>query len=237
MTQPTIKVGRSIMAIEALQGWTKEQKSVVIAAYLGWMLDAFDFFLMVFVIRDIAMEFGTDIPSVAFALVLTLAMRPIGAFIFGRAADRYGRRPTLMVDVLAYSLLAFVSGFASSLTALVALRALFGVAMGGEWGIGASLTMETIPAQSRGFVSGILQCGYPTGYLVASLAYVLLYTHISWRGMIMLGALPALLVLYIRRNVPESPIWTPEVKAASGTLTVAKNHWRLAIYMILLMTA
>ena len=217
--------------------WTREQKSVVIAAYLGWSLDAFDFFLLVFVLRDIAMEFSTDIASVSIAVMLTLIFRPVGAFIFGRAADRYGRRPTLIIDVLAYSFLAFISGFAPSLTALIALRALFGVAMGGEWGIGASLTMETIPAQSRGFVSGILQCGYPTGFLAASLAYALLYTHISWRGMIMLGALPALLVLYIRRNVPESPIWTPEMKAASGTLTVAKNHWRLAIYMILLMTA
>ena len=122
------------MAMEAVSGWTREQKSVVVAAFLGWMLDAFDFFLMVFVIRDIAMEFGTDIPSVAFALVLTLAMRPIGAFIFGRAADRFGRRPTLMVDILCYSLLAFACGFANSLVVLLILRALFGVAMGGEWG-------------------------------------------------------------------------------------------------------
>ncbi len=217
--------------------WTREQKSVVVAAYLGWTLDAFDFFLLVFVLRDIAMEFSTNIAAVSMAVTLTLIFRPVGAFIFGRAADRYGRRPTLIIDVLAYSLLAFASGFAPSLGALIVLRALFGVAMGGEWGIGASLTMETIPPQSRGFVSGILQCGYPTGFLVASLAYALLYTHISWRGMIMLGALPALLVLYIRRNVPESPVWNPELKAASGTMTVAKNHWRLAGYMILLMTA
>jgi len=162
------------MAIEALSGWTREQKSVVAAAYLGWMLDAFDFFLMVFVIRDIATEFHTEIPSVAFALVLTLAMRPIGAFIFGRAADRYGRRPTLMADILCYSVLAFASGFASSLTVLLILRALFGIAMGGEWGVGASLTMETIPPKARGLVSGILQSGYPSGYLVASVVYYFL---------------------------------------------------------------
>ena len=136
--------------------WTREQRSVVIAAYLGWSPDAFDFFLLVFVLRDIAMEFSTNIASVSIAVTLTLILRPVGAFIFGRAADRYGRRPTLMVDVLAYSVLAFVSGFAPSLTALIALRALFGVAMGGEWGIGASLTMETVPARSRGFVSGLL---------------------------------------------------------------------------------
>src|SRR5258708_23241435 len=169
------------MAIEALSGWTREQKSVVAAAYLGWMLDAFDFFLMVFVIRDIATEFHTEIPSVAFALVLTLAMRPIGAFIFGRAADRYGRRPTLMADILCYSVLAFASGFASSLTVLLILRALFGIAMGGEWGVGSSLTMESIPPSARGIVSGILQAGYPAGYFLASITYALLFDHIGWR--------------------------------------------------------
>src|SRR5258707_14855033 len=139
-----------MMAFEALSGWTREQRSVVVAAYMGWMLDAFDFFLMVFVFRDIAAEFNTDIPAVALAVVLTLALRPIGAFIFGRAADRYGRRPTLMVNILLYSILEFASGFAPSLTVLLILRALYGVAMGGEWGVGASLTMESIPRHARG---------------------------------------------------------------------------------------
>jgi SHS family lactate transporter-like MFS transporter len=157
--------------MEALSGWTKEQRNVVVAAYLGWMLDAFDFFLMVFVFRDIAAEFNTEVSSVAVAVVLTLAMRPIGAFIFGRAADRYGRRPTLAVVILCYSSLAFASGFAQSLIQLLVLRALFGIAMGGEWGVGASLAMESIPSKARGLVSGILQSGYPSGYLVASVVY------------------------------------------------------------------
>ncbi len=225
------------MAIEALQGWTKEQKSVVVAAYLGWMLDAFDFFLMVFVIRDIAMEFGTDIPSVAFALVLTLAMRPIGAFIFGRAADRFGRRPTLMVDILCYSLLAFACGFANSLVVLLVLRALFGIAMGGEWGVGASITMETIPPKARGFVSGILQSGYPSGYLVASIVYYFLYPVIGWRGMFMIGIAPALLTFFILKNVKESPSWRPKKAAAgeaSGTLI---SYAKLALYAALLWVA
>src|ERR1700689_3500156 len=159
------------MAIAALSGWTSEQKHVVAAAFLGWSLDAFDFFLLVFVLRDIAADFKTDIPVVAWAITLTLAMRPIGAYLFGRAADRWGRRPTLMVDVLLFSVFEFASGFAPSLTVLLVLRAIFGVAMGGEWGVGASLTMESIPPHARGFVSGLLQSGYPAGYFLASIVY------------------------------------------------------------------
>src|SRR6185503_13410170 len=222
------------MAMEALSGWTKEQRSVVVAAFMGWMLDAFDFFLMVFVFRDIAMEFGTDIPAVAFAVVLTLALRPIGAFIFGRAADRYGRRPTLMVDILCYSVLAFASGFATSLTMLLVLRALFGIAMGGEWGVGASITMETIPPKARGFVSGILQAGYPSGYLVASVVYYFLYPLIGWRGMFMIGIAPALLTFYILKNVKESPSWKPKVHAAGEALAGLTAYGRLIAYAALL---
>jgi SHS family lactate transporter-like MFS transporter len=156
--------------IPALSGWTSAQRHVVAASFLGWTLDAFDFFLLVFVLKDIAAEFNTDISDVTFAILLTLAMRPIGAFLFGRAADRFGRRPTLMVNILLYSFLEFASGFAPSLTALLILRALYGVAMGGEWGVGASLTMESVPPHSRGFVSGLLQSGYPTGYFLASIS-------------------------------------------------------------------
>src|ERR1700735_3714039 len=208
------------MAIAALSGWTSEQKHVVAASFLGWSLDAFDFFLLVFVLKDIAAEFHTDISDVTIAILLTLAMRPIGAFIFGRAADRWGRRPTLMVDILLYSVLEFASGFAPSLTVLIILRALYGVAMGGEWGVGASLTMETIPPHARGFVSGVL------------------FPYSVWRGMFMVGVIPALLVLYIRRNVPESPSWSREAAVERGsTLEVLKSHWRLGIYAVVLMTA
>src|SRR6202048_2841133 len=199
------KIWEVKMWIEALSGWTREQRSVVIASFLGWALDAFDFFLLVFVLKDIAQEFGTAISSVTFAIMLTLAMRPIGAFLFGRAADHWGRRPTLMVDVLFYSIIECASGFSPNLTVLLVLRALYGVAMGGEWGVGASLTMESIPPHARGFVSGLLQSGYPTGYFLASIVYGLLFPIIGWRGMFMVGVLPALLVLYIRRRVPESP--------------------------------
>ncbi len=224
------------MRIAALSGWTSEQKHFVAASFLGWTLDAFDFFLMVFVLHDIAKEFNTDVTKVTIAILLTLAMRPIGAFLFGRAADRWGRRPTLMVDVLFYSVIEFASGFAPSLTALLVLRAIYGIAMGGEWGVGASLTMESIPPHARGFVSGLLQSGYPTGYFLASVVYGLLFQYIGWRGMFMVGVLPALLVLYIRRSVPESPTWKPTTKH-SNTLVVLKSHWRLGIYAVLLMTA
>jgi SHS family lactate transporter-like MFS transporter len=225
------------MQIAALSGWTSEQKHVVAASFLGWSLDAFDFFLLVFVLKDIAQEFSTDISNVTLAILLTLAMRPIGAFIFGRAADRFGRRPTLMVDVLLYSIIEFASGFSPNLTVLIVLRALYGIAMGGEWGVGASLTMESIPPQARGLVSGLLQSGYPAGYFLASIVYGLLFPIIGWRGMFMVGVLPALLVLYIRRTVPESPSWNRAAAAQTDTLTILKSHWRLGIYAIVLMTA
>src|SRR6202521_1960300 len=204
------------MRIAALSGWTSEQKHVVAATFLGWTLDAFDFFLLVFVLKDIAEEFGTHITDVTFAILLTLAMRPIGAFLFGRAADRWGRRPTLMVDVLLYSVIEFASGFSPNLTVLIVLRALYGVAMGGEWGVGASLTMESIPPHARGLVSGLLQSGYPTGYLLASIVYGVLFQYIGWRGMFMVGVIPALLVFYHYPSVPEHPSWKPP-DASSNT--------------------
>ncbi|MGH6876147.1 MAG: MFS transporter, partial [Rhizomicrobium sp.] len=199
---------------ESLRGWTKAEKHAVAASYLGWTLDAFDYFLLVFVLTDIAKEFGVDVKSVTLALFLTLALRPAGAFLFGRLADRFGRRPVLMMDVSLYAVLAFASAFSPNLIVFLCLRALFGVAMGGELGVGASLTMETVRAQSRGIVSGLLQTGYASGYLLASVAYGALFPLIGWRGLFMLGLIPALLVLYIRRNVGESPGWRPERRSA-----------------------
>src|SRR3981081_465143 len=161
--------------LNALKGWTPAQKSVVTASFLGWALDAFDFFLLVFVLQDVASEFGVETKRGAVAIMLTLACRPLGAFIFGRLADRFGRRPVLMLDVGLYSMLGLATAFAPNLTVFLVIRALFGVAMGGEWGIGASLTMETVKPEARGLVSGILQSGYPTGYLIASVVYAAFY--------------------------------------------------------------
>ena len=191
-----------------------KQRSAVAASYLGWTLDAFDFFILVFVIKDVAKSFSTDVTTVAWSLFLTLAARPIGALIFGLAADKFGRRPTLMVDILLFSILEFASGFAPNLVTFFILRILFGIAMGGEWGVGSSLTMETITPKSRGMVSGILQAGYPSGYLFASIVFGLLYTTLGWRGMFMVGAIPAILVFYIRSNVEESPVFLAQEKKA-----------------------
>ncbi len=188
-----------------LRDLTSRQRHAVAACYLGWTLDAFDFFIVVFVMKDIAAEFSVSVKAVTMAITLTLAMRPVGALLFGRLADRFGRRPVLMINVLVYSLLEFASGFAPSLTALIVLRALYGVAMGGEWGVGASLTLETVPPKIRGLISGLLQAGYPSGYLLASLVFNYLFPLIGWRGLFMVGVAPALLVMYIRRSVDESP--------------------------------
>ncbi|SAK73926.1 major facilitator transporter [Caballeronia calidae] len=218
--------------------WTREQRNVTIAAYLGWTLDAFDFFLMVFVLKDIAAEFNTKIPDVAFAITLTLAMRPLGALIFGRLADKFGRRPTLMINIAFYSLLELLSGLSPNLATLLILRALFGIAMGGEWGVGSALTMETVPPSSRGFVSGLLQAGYPSGYLLASIVFGVLYQHIGWRGMFFVGVAPALLVMYVRAHVPESPAWRAmEKRERPGLIATLRQNWTLSLYAIVLMTA
>jgi MFS transporter, SHS family, lactate transporter len=217
---------------------TGAQVHVVLAAYLGWTLDAFDFFIMAFVLREIAATFSAPIGSVAFAITLTLACRAIGAVLFGRLADRYGRRPTLMVNVLCYSLLEFCSGFAPTLTVFLILRALYGVAMGGEWGVGASLTMESVPAKWRGPVSGLLQAGYPSGYMLASVLYLAL-PWLGWRGMFMVGVIPALLVFYIRRKVPESPDWLARTQQERkvGIWAVLRQHSGLVVFAAIVMMA
>jgi MFS transporter, SHS family, lactate transporter len=222
-----------------LRGLHKNERNAVIASYLGWTLDAFDFFILVFVIRDVAAEFGASVTDVTFAIMLTLAARPVGALLFGAAADRFGRRPVLMIDILAYSALEFATGFAPDLTAFLVLRLLFGVAMGGEWGVGASLAMETIPPNARGAISGLLQAGYPSGYLLASIVYGLFFSLVGWRGMFMLGAVPALLVLYIRRNVEESPAFLAHIsKPRRASLAkVLRSNAKLFLYAVILMTA
>ena len=186
---------------------TPVQRNTFIACFLGWSLDAFDFFILVFCVSSIAAEFHTKVSAVTEAIFLTLAMRPLGAFLFGLMADRFGRRPTLMVDIIAYSVFELASAFAPSLKTFLLMRALFGVAMGGEWGVGAALAFETLPARGRGFFSGLLQEGYVAGYLLAALAYGGLFSHLGWRGMFVVGALPAFLVIYIRTKVDESPAW------------------------------
>jgi SHS family lactate transporter-like MFS transporter len=226
---------------------TAAQKRTVLACFLGWTLDAFDFFVLVFVLGDIAKEFGAvEIFGVSFevswALFFTLATRFIGAFIFGRIGDRIGRKPALMLNIICYSVLGAAAAFSPNLIVFFALRALFGVAMGGEWGLGSSLAMESIPPQARGIVSGVLQCGYPTGYLLASIAYGLLYHlqigsyTIDWRGMFLLSILPAFAVLFIRSHVPESPAFVEAQKGPKvGLVDTLRANWGIALYSVLLM--
>ncbi len=217
---------------------TRNASKVVLAAYLGWTLDAFDFFIMIFVFDDVAKTFGVGLTTASLAITLTLAMRAVGAVIFGRLADRYGRRPVMIANILCFSGLELLSGLAPTLLSFMVLRALFGVAMGGEWGVGSSLTMESIPARWRGWVSGLLQAGYPSGYLLATIAYGLLGPVVGWRGLFIIGALPALLVVYIRRNVPESPDWHARQKTPRAPIgEILRRHAGLTIYAVILMMA
>ena len=228
-----------------LKSLSRSQRSAIWASYLGWTLDAFDFFLMVFMLSAIAKEFGTEVHAVAKGVFLTLAARPLGAFVFGLLADRFGRRPILMIDILLFSALEFASGFAPSLLSLLVLRFLFGVAMGGEWGIGSSLAMESIPPKLRGPVSGLLQSGYPSGYLLSSVVYFLLFDHIGWRGMFMVGVAPAFFVLLIRMHVVESPAFEAHAAKPKGRpvaeffrpLGALVRDWKTALYLVVLMAA
>jgi MFS transporter, SHS family, lactate transporter len=186
---------------------TPVQRNTFIACFLGWSLDAFDFFILTFCVSAIAIQFQAKVSAVAEAIFITLAFRPAGAFLFGMMADRWGRRPTLMVDIIAYSVFELSSAWAPSLKIFLITRALFGIAMGGEWGVGAALAFETLPAEGRGFFSGVLQEGYAVGYLMAAVVYGTLFQFVGWRGMFVIGALPAFLVIYIRTKVEESPSW------------------------------
>ncbi|MES0185330.1 MFS transporter [Mesorhizobium sp. C386A] len=219
-----------------------QQEKTVLASFLGWTLDAFDFFLLTFLLTDIATDFNTDVPAVSKALFLTLATRFIGAFFFGRLADKYGRKPILMLNIVSYSVIGALAAFSPNLGIFLALRALFGIAMGGEWGLGSSLAMESIPPSARGMVSGILQCGYPTGYLLAAVVYGVLYQQtiggytIGWRAMFLLSFLPALIVLFIRSHVPESPAFVEAQKSVRpGLLETLQKHWGVAVYAVVLM--
>jgi SHS family lactate transporter-like MFS transporter len=220
-------------------------RKTFVACFLGWSLDAFDFFLLTFVVVRIAADFQKAIPEVAFAITLTLMCRPLGALLFGWFADRFGRRTPLMVDVALFSLLELATAFSPNFTVFLVLRALYGVAMGGEWGLGAAMAMEVLPPKRRGFYSGLLQEGYMVGYLLAALAYFGIF-HFApqwgWRGLFVIGTLPAILIFYIRAHVPESPAFEAEHRlrpkdAPHVLLTALRAHWPLFIYAILFMTS
>lgn len=217
--------------------WTSTQRNVAFASFASWTLDAFDFFILVFVLSDIASNFHTEISHVSLAIMLTLAVRPVGALLFGRLAEKFGRRPVLMVNILMFSIFELLSAWSPTLGTFMAFRVIYGIAMGGVWGVASSLAMETIPDRSRGLMSGIFQAGYPCGYLLASIVFGLFYSAVGWRGMFLIGALPVLLLPFIYFKVPESPVWLAarERKESTALMPVLRSHWKLCLYLVLLM--
>jgi SHS family lactate transporter-like MFS transporter len=214
-----------------------DQWAALLACFLGWTLDAFDFFLVVVCLTAIGKEFHQRDTAVALSLTLTLAFRPIGALLFGLLADRYGRRLPLMIDLFFYSVIEVATGFAPNFTTFLILRALFGIGMGGEWGVGASLAMEKVPPKWRGVLSGFLQQGYAVGNLLATLCLLFLFNRWGWRPMFFLGGLPALLALFVRFRVKESEVWRKNKQESwSGLGKSIVRNWKLFIYLVLLMT-
>jgi MFS transporter, SHS family, lactate transporter len=208
------------------------------ASYLGWTLDAFDYFLVVFCLTAIGREFHRSDAAMALAISITLAFRPVGAFLFGLLADRYGRRIPLMLDLVFYSVVEVLSGLAPNYATFMVLRALFGIGMGGEWGVGASLAMEKAPPRLRGVLSGFLQQGYATGNILAAGCYFFLFDKVGWRPMFFIGGLPALLALFVRFRVKESEVWVKTRHQTWGHLIRGiASHWRLFLFLVLLMTA
>ncbi len=209
----------------------------VLAGFLGWTLDAFDFFIVVFLFDTLARQFGVTKKEIVLTTTATLAMRPVGALLFGLLADRYGRRIPLMANVIYFSIIEVLCGFSPNFTVFIFLRALFGIGMGGEWGVGASLAMEAAPVRWRGILSGILQSGYSIGYLLAAMAARFLLPVWGWRPLFWIGALPALLALYIRTKVPESEAWKQHRAASTGqVLRIVAGEWKRFAYLVVLMT-
>src|ERR1700746_763231 len=214
-----------------------DQWHAVSASFLGWTLDAFDFFVLVFLVDTLSAQFQVPASKIILTITATLAMRPFGALLFGLLADRYGRRRPLMANVVFFSLFELACGFAPNYSVFLILRAIYGIGMGGEWGVGASLAMESAPKRWRGILSGIVQSGYPIGYLLAAFAARFVLPAWGWRAMFWVGGIPALLAFYIRYQVKESEAWkqhrVPTVKAI---LQTASGHWKLFAYLVLLMT-
>jgi SHS family lactate transporter-like MFS transporter len=213
-----------------------DHRAAVLAGFLGWTLDAFDFFLVGLSLTAIAHDFHRSDAEIAASIGLTLAFRPVGAFIFGLLADRYGRRLPLMIDLVFYSIVEVLTGFAPTYWSFMLLRALFGIGMGGEWGVGASLVMEKVPPRYRGVFSGILQQGYAMGYLLAALAHWVVFPRWGWRPLFFIGGLPALLALFVRYRVRESEVWERTKHASWGELGkgIAAN-WKLFLFLVVLM--
>ncbi len=212
--------------------------AAVVATFLGWTLDAFDYFLVVYCLTAIGHDFHVSDAAMALSLTLTLAFRPVGAFLFGLLADRYGRRMPLMLNLVFYSIIEVLSGLAPNYATFMALRALFGIGMGGQWGVGASLAMEKVPPRIRGLLSGVLQQGYAAGNLIAGICFYFLFDRIGWRPLFFLGGLPALLAVFVWYRVKESEVWErTRSESWSHLFRAIVSHWRILAFMVVLMTA
>ncbi|HUB83331.1 MAG TPA: MFS transporter [Bryobacteraceae bacterium] len=223
MTTPTIAEERA------------NQRNAVLAGFLGWTLDAFDFFILVFVLLPVAQEFGRSVPAITLTITASLAMRPVGAFVFGLLADRYGRRKLLIANILFYSAIEICSGLAPTYAVFLVTRLLYGIGMGGEWGVGASLALESVPAKWRGVLSGMLQEGYALGYLLAAIAYALVYPHATWRVMFFIGGLPGLLSLFVIVKVKETEAWHQARTDWATYRHAIFANWKRFCYLVALM--
>src|ERR1700722_3236116 len=218
----------------------KSHSPALIAGFSGWLLDAFDFFLVTFCLTAIAHEFHRSDAQIALVITMTLAFRPVGGLIFGFIADRYGRRLPLMINIGVFAVAEILTGLAPNYKVLLAVRALFGIVMGGNWGVGASLAMEGAPPGKRGVLSGLLQEGYAAGNVLAALSYFFLFERVGWRPLFFFGSLPAiLLLLFIRFRVKESAVWQKTSRSRAGWSVRSReilSHWKLFLYLLLFMT-
>jgi SHS family lactate transporter-like MFS transporter len=222
-----------------------DRNRAVVAGFLGWTLDAFDFALVPITSTAIANDLHVPNRWIILTITATLGARPLGAIVFGLMADRYGRRLPLMLNLVFYSIIEVLTGFAPNFTTFILLRFLFGIGMGGEWGVGASLMLEKVSPRYRGLLSGLLQEGYALGNLLAALAFAFLYPYFTsrfpqfhaWRILFLLGGLPALLALFVRYGIKESEVWrVTRSESWSQLFSVIGAHWRLLLYLIVLMS-
>jgi len=215
----------------------RNTQKAVAAGFLGWTIDAFDFFVLVFCVSAIAKDFGRSVPDIALTITASLVTRPVGAFVFGLLADRFGRRPILIANVAFYTLMEVLSGLAPSFTVFLVLRLLYGIGMGGNWGVGASLALESVPVKWRGFASGILQEGYAVGNGLAAVAYFAIFPYFGWRAMFFVGAIPALITILLCLSVEESRAWKESKTDAASYRAVLFSNWKLFLYLCVIMSA
>jgi MFS transporter, SHS family, lactate transporter len=215
---------------------TKGWQFAVASSILGWVLDAFDFFVVVFLFDALAANFHVEKKAIVWTISITLAMRPVGALLFGALADRYGRKKPLMACVIYFSTITVLSGFAPNYLFFTVMRALYGIGMGGYWGIGASFAMENAPRKQRGVLSGMMQGGYPFGYLLAAVGMLTIMPHLGWRAMFVVGSLLAVVIVILTYLSPESEAWKQHrMGSIANIFKTLLQHMGSFSYLLLVM--